>query len=120
MTHRPIRRVEPDGTRVYADYHRYKPVPVEKRKTKIRKPDNPDAILWNGNWYLPLDVLPEDQRVMPETRPDSLTLEHGARCRCEVCLRPEAAILWRRRHASANGRVIPVSRRRPREARRRA
>lgn len=107
MTHRRIRTLE-DGTRVYADYQRYKPVAPADRKYAVRKPDDPEAVRFGSTWYPPLPVLPEDQRVMPETRPDSLTLEHRARCTCEVCQRPGAAELWRRRHASKKGRVVPA------------
>lgn len=96
MTHRPV-KVLADGTHVYKDYHRYKPMPDHLRKNKVRRPDDPRAVRWGGQWLLPLDLLPDEQRVMPETRPDSDTLEHRAWCTCEVCSRPEAAILWRRR-----------------------
>ena len=90
-------KVLADGTHRYSNYTRYRPVPDDQRKYRRRKPDDPRAVFWAGDWLLPLPVLPEDQRVMPETRPDSLTLEHRARCTCEVCQRPQAALLWRRR-----------------------
>ncbi len=106
MTHRPIRVME-DGSRVYADYHRYVPVPEAERKYRRLKPDNPEAVYFAKRWWLPLEVVPDEERVMPETRPDSLTLEHRARCTCEVCQRPGAAELWRRRHVSRNGKVLP-------------
>jgi hypothetical protein len=56
MTHHPI-KVLPDGTRVYANYHRYTPVP------------DPRAVRFHGVWLLPLELLPEDERVLPATRP---------------------------------------------------
>ena len=68
MTHRPIRE-EADGTRVYSNYTRYKPVPEEKRKYARRRPDDPRAVRWGGEWLLPLPVLPDDERTMPATRP---------------------------------------------------
>lgn len=69
MTHRPI-RVEEDGTRVYADGHRYRPVPPEKRRNRVRKPDQPGAVRFHGQWFLPLQTLPDEERVMPLTRSD--------------------------------------------------
>ena len=95
MTHRPIQTL-PDGTRVYADGHRYKPKPREERIYTPRKPDHPDAVRFHGTWFLPLQVLPDEQRQLPLTREDAETLEHSAGCACEVCQRPQAAVLWRR------------------------
>lgn len=99
MTHRPI-RTEPDGTRVYADGHRYKPKSPQERKRGVNKPDDPRAVRFHTQWFLPLELLPDDQREMPLTRPDNQTLLHKAGCRCEVCQRPGAAELWRRRRVS--------------------
>jgi hypothetical protein len=93
MTHHPV-RVEADGTRVYANYHRYKPKGETKRN--VRKPDNPDAIRWKSDWLLPLPLIGDNSRVMPDTRPDDQALEHRAWCRCEVCARPAARALRRR------------------------
>ena len=104
MTHRPI-RVQEDGTRVYASYHRYKPLSDEERKYARRQPDDPRAVRWGGQWFLPLEVLPEAERVMPATRPDSDAYEHMSQsltCACEVCLRP-AAERWRRRWRRDHG-----------------
>ncbi len=95
MTHRPI-RVEEDGTRVYDDYHRYTPVADGDRKRAVRKPDDPRAVRFYGEWFLPLPVLPDERRCMPATRPDSEALDHRATCGCEVCQRPAAQRLWRR------------------------
>lgn len=92
MTHHPIKILE-DGTRVYSNYTRYKPKPAVERKYKVRKPDVPGAVMYNKEWFLPLPVLPEDDRDMPDTRPDTVAYDHmekRAKCRCEVCTRPEA------------------------------
>lgn len=97
MTHREI-RVLGDGTHWYKCGHGYRPLSESERKYAVRKPDDPRAVRWGGEWLLPLDLLPDEARVMPETRPDEETLDHWAGCRCEVCRRPEATILWRRRH----------------------
>lgn len=92
-------RTEPDGTRVYTTGNRYKPVAEEDRVLGRRKPDHPEAVRFYGRWFLPLDLLPDEARTMPETLPDALTLEHRAWCTCEVCQRPQARILWRRQAA---------------------
>lgn len=94
-----------DGTRVYAGGARYRPVPAEERKIGMNKPDHPDARRFHGRWFLPLELLVEEARVMPETRPDELVLEHMEThllCQCEVCLRPEAE-RWRRRWRREHG-----------------
>jgi hypothetical protein len=96
VTHRVIKD-EPGGVRHYKCGHRYTLMADEDRTNGRRKPDDPRAVRFHGIWFLPLDLLPEDQRVMPETRPDEETLEHRAICRCDVCRRPQAAVLWRRR-----------------------
>lgn len=99
MTHLELRRIEADGTRVYSDYHRYKPMAEEDRVNQRRKPDDPRAVRFHGRWFLPLEVLPEEARQeMPETVPDAESLTHRVTCRCMVCRRPEAAVLWRRRY----------------------
>lgn len=103
MTHRPVKILE-DGTRVYADYHRYTPLKPEERKYGVNKPDDPRAVRFHGVWLLPLDLAPDTQRVMPETRPDEEAYDHCFRtltCRCHVCLRPEAErwrAKWKREH----------------------
>jgi len=68
MTHHPIRELE-DGTRVYANYHRYRPKPISERTNGVNKPDDPRAVRFHTKWFLPLDVLPDEQRVLPATRP---------------------------------------------------
>lgn len=98
MTHRPIKVLE-DGTRVYASYHRYKPMADEDRVNKVRKPADPRAVRFHGSWFLPLDLLPDEHRVMPETRSDEEAYDHAhkrPRCRCHVCKRPEAERFKRR------------------------
>jgi hypothetical protein len=102
VTHHEIRRVEPDGTRVYSDYHRYTPLPDDQRKNRKRKPDDPRALRFGSTWYLPLEVLPDEHRQMPLTRPDSAILDHPATCGCEVCRRPAAQRLWRRENGLRN------------------
>jgi hypothetical protein len=67
MTHHRIRVLE-DGTRIYSNGTRYRPVPPAERRYRVRKPDDPRAVLHNGRWYLPLELLPDDERVMPQTR----------------------------------------------------
>jgi hypothetical protein len=60
-------RVEPDGTRVYSNYYRYKPkAPDEWKRGAPRKPDDPDAFRIRGDWFLPLDLLPDEDRKMPD------------------------------------------------------
>lgn len=95
MTHWPIQTL-PDGTRKYSNHTKYTPLPPEKRKNKIRKPDDPRAVRIGGTWYLPLDLLHESLRMMPETRPDTDAYDHmgyGRKCRCDPCQRPQA-IEW--------------------------
>lgn len=98
MTHREIRVLD-DGTRVYADYHRYVPLAPEERKNGVNKPDDPRAVRFHGQWFLPLELLPEDQRVIPPTRADSDAYDHMSKpgaCKCQVCRRPAAA-RWKRK-----------------------
>lgn len=105
MTERGPVRIEPDGTRVYASYHRYKPIPLEERKYGINKPDDPRAVRFHGQWFLPLDVLDDAERDMPETRPDSDAYDHmttNLLCNCRVCVRP-AAEQWRRKWRRDHG-----------------
>ena len=103
MTHHRIRTDE-DGTRVYSNYTRYRPLAPEERTNGINRPDDPRAVRFHTRWFLPLELLEDGARAMPETRPDAETLEHRALCRCDVCKRPQAAVLWRRRHRT--GRAV--------------
>ena len=95
MTQHPIKVLE-DGTRVYSNHTRYKPLPAEQRKNFVRKPQDPRAVLWHGEWLLPLEVLPDEARDFPETQPDTVAYDHAwkKRCECSVCRRPQAR-LWR-------------------------
>lgn len=68
MTHREI-KISPDGERIYADGHRYRPLSPEERTHAVRRPDDPRAVRFHGLWFLPLEVLPDDAREMPQTRP---------------------------------------------------
>lgn len=104
-----VRRVEPDGTRVYSSYHRYRPVPTGERKYAVRKPADSRAVRFHGRWFLPIEVLPDDSRVMPPTRPDTDAYDHmdvSLTCGCEVCQRPEAE-RWRRRWRREHGLKNP-------------
>jgi hypothetical protein len=96
VTHHEVQVLD-DGTRRYSNRTLYRPVPAEERAYGINRPDDPRAERFHGRWFIPLDLLPDARRVMPETRPDELTLEHRAHCRCQVCRRPQAPILWARR-----------------------
>lgn len=78
-------RTEPDGTRVYSHGLRYRPVPDEERKYRRRKPDHPEAVRFRANWFLPLPVLPEDERTFPWTRPDEEAIDHALGCLCFMC-----------------------------------
>lgn len=81
-------RVEPDGTRVYAKGHRYRPLSDEERVYARRKPADAEergAERWRGNWYYPLDVLPDEERSLPWTRPDEEAASHEFGCRCFMC-----------------------------------
>lgn len=110
MTHHTI-RTEPDGTRVYSNYTRYTPVPDHLRKKNRRKPDDPRAVRWKGDWFLPLEVLSDDERTMPQTQPDADAGRHlltNLRCQCQACTRPlEITKRWRQR--ALYGPEIPAT-----------
>lgn len=98
----PVRILE-DGTRVYANGVKYKPVSKEKRKHRVRKPEHPRAVRWHGLWLILPELLDERARVLPETRPDTDAYEHwlkGRGCKCEVCSRPESK-KWKEKGAVA-------------------
>lgn len=81
-------RTEPDGTRVYPHGHRYRPLSDEERVYARRKPADAEergAVRWRGNWYYPLDVLEDEQRELPWTRPDEEAAGHQLGCRCLMC-----------------------------------
>ncbi len=106
------KKILPDGTIEY--YYpgngrkRYKPVPLKDRKYAKRKPDDPRAIQWNGDWYLPLELLADDVRRMPETRPDEDSVWHALLCECDVCKR-EVITWWKQmaREIVPKGVVTP-------------
>jgi hypothetical protein len=71
-----------DGTRVYRNGFRYKPVPLEQRK--YRK--FPTGTQWYGGQpFGPKNFLPDDKRAMPATIPDDLAAEHKLGCLCQYC-----------------------------------
>lgn len=81
-------RTEPDGTRVYDHGHRYKPLADHERVYRRLKPADAEergAIRFAGNWYYPLELLPEDARVAPWTRPDEEAIGHKLGCLCFMC-----------------------------------
>lgn len=103
-----------DGTRVYKNYVKYKPIPAEQRKYAVRKPDDPSAFRFRGEWFLPLPLVDDEARSMPETRPDTDAYDHmvkSRKCRCVPCQRPEAA-KWQAKWRKDMG--IPVKRKRRR------
>ena len=101
MTQHEVRTLE-DGTRVYSNYTRYVPVADEVRVYARRKPTVPGAVRVGAVWFLPLELAPEEDRVMPETRPDTDAYDHmlkGRKCVCAPCQRPQARAWqdkWRR------------------------
>ena len=100
-----VLRVEDDGTIVYRNYLRYRPVPEHERKLGRRKPDDPSAVRFHGMWFVPLVLLEPALREMPETRPDDDAYFHMSSnllCRCDVCRRP-AAERWRRKWRREQG-----------------
>ena len=112
MTHHPIKVLE-DGTRVYSNGTRYKPKAPGERKYGVRKPPPglaEGAVRWGGLWLLPLPLLPGDERLWPETRPDTDAYLHASKprkCRCRVCQRPEA-LVWRERGLLALAQGTPA------------
>jgi hypothetical protein len=94
-----MRTVLPDGTIRYkykghgAVY--YKPPAESERKNRRHKPDAPGYVLFHDDWYGPLPLIPDEDRVLPETVPDGLGVRHRAWCRCKVCKTPEGLAAWR-------------------------
>jgi hypothetical protein len=105
VTQHPLRRVEADGTRVYSNYYRYRPMEAKDRKNQVHKPSDPRAVRFNAKWFLPLEVLSDDARTMPATRPDEDAYDHMPRpCRCDVCSRGPAIVgRWQRKWQTDNG-----------------
>jgi hypothetical protein len=88
----PVRVLE-DGTRVYANGVKYKPVAADERRNKVRRPEDPRAVRWYSEWLILPELAPENFRHMPETVPDSEAFEHWLKkrgCRCSICTRPES------------------------------
>jgi hypothetical protein len=107
MTHHKIKVLE-DGTRVYSNGTRYKPKAPEERVYRVRKPAQEGAVWWGGGWRLPLDLLPLEARLWPETRPDTDAYDHmikPRRCKCWVCKRPEAK-RWKNQWRREQRRLI--------------
>jgi hypothetical protein len=108
VTSNPIKVLE-DGTRVYSNRVKYRPKADHERIYKKRKPDHPQAVLYQGNWYLPLDLLPPEERVLPVTRADTDAYDHASKprkCKCDVCKRPESRRWrnqWRREQRNLGG-----------------
>lgn len=101
--------------RTYKNGITYTPVPLDERKIGVNKPDHPGAVRFYGRWFLPLDLLPQEDRVLPATRPDSDAYDHMSKpygCSCEVCRRP-AAERWKRKWRREHG-LRPVRDRRVR------
>ena len=46
--------------------------------------------------------LPDDTRVVPETRPDDDCKTHKARCQCNVCQRPGAMKMKKQHWVTSN------------------
>jgi len=81
-------RVEPDGTRVYPKGWRYKPLEDSERIYGRRKPADAverGAVRFAGNWYYPIELLPDEARVHPWTRDDAEAIEHRFGCLCHPC-----------------------------------
>lgn len=98
MTHHEIKTL-PDGTRVYSNGTKYKPKSDAERTYARRKLEDPRAYFWHGEWYLLQEMVSDDERAMPETRPDIDAYDHAEkkpRCKCVVCKRPEA-LRWRQK-----------------------
>ncbi len=64
-----VEKVLEDGTRVYSNYTSYTPVKAEDRVYAVRRPSDPRAVRFRGDWFVPLDLVPDDRRTMPPTRP---------------------------------------------------
>lgn len=99
MTKQGPIRIDPDGTRHYKGTGTtYKPVPDEERKYKRHKPDHPLAVRFNGDWLLPLPLVIDSLRTMPDTRPDVLFITHRFLCQCRRCQVPGILRAKRRLH----------------------
>jgi hypothetical protein len=101
----PVRVLE-DGTRVYANGVRYRPVSDDKRRNKKRRPEDPRAVRWYNQWVILPELVADDDRSMPETVPDSEAYNHWLEkrgCRCFICKRPESR-RWKERAEAARSK----------------
>jgi len=100
-------RTEADGTRVYDHGKRYKPLADDERKYGRRKPADAEergAVRFAGNWYYPLDTLPDERRALPWTRPDEEAAMHRLGCLCRMCTEvPRVRLLKRKRYGLKHG-----------------
>jgi hypothetical protein len=81
----------------YKNGTKYTLVPLEENKLVGPKRRGEEGVWVGTHWFPVLQLLDDDARVLPETRPDEETLTHRLGCLCDVCRRPEAIALWRRR-----------------------
>lgn len=108
MSEKKISREIPGGSgelRTYKAGKSYRRLAPEERKIGVNKPDDPRAVRFHGKWFLPLELLPDNRRRMPPTRPDTDAYDHMSTrllCHCDVCIRP-AAERWRRRWRREQG-----------------
>jgi hypothetical protein len=92
------RTVEPDGTVVY----RYKGRgPVRYKRRGDERPWTPkqrseQAVRFGTRWFEPLELLAEDRRTMPKTRPDEDGVTHKMLCRCDICKDNERVVKLKR------------------------
>lgn len=62
------------------------------------KPADPTGCEYlNGRWWLPLQVLPPEQRVMPQTISDVAMRTHKLKCLCYNCNIPGTGKAWKHR-----------------------
>jgi hypothetical protein len=107
----PVRVLE-DGTRVYANGVRYRPVADDERRNRKRKPEDPRAVRWYSEWIVLPELVADDDRSMPETVPDSEAYDHWLEkrgCRCFICKRPESR-RWKERAEAARSKGHSLNR----------
>lgn len=64
----PVYRTLEDGTRVYQGGMKYRPIPEGERKYKKHKPDEEGWIRIGNNWFPPMPLIPDEERILPITR----------------------------------------------------
>lgn len=98
-------RVElPDGTVGHRDPRtgRIRPYTYQRKTNQPYRRRTGEAGQWhNGKWLPVLQFRPDEERVMPPTRPDSEADGHSLKCRCDVCRRPPIRARKDRAHAEA-------------------